>query len=165
MILDKPESFVWFAEFGDNSLNFELHFFIEIRNMMERRRVESDIRYKINELLNEARITIAFPQRDVHLDMPAQLERGRDFRSDVRRGAVQSVHGQLGAVCGDHRDPDRGLPAIFADGDGCHRDQPAHARVVETAGEHRLHGPLELRRDLAGMMGHPPSERFTSRVR
>ena len=67
LILDKPESFVWFTDFGDNSLNFELHFFIQIRNMMERRRVESDIRFKINELLNEAGIVIAFPQRDVHL--------------------------------------------------------------------------------------------------
>jgi len=67
LILDQPESFVRFADFGESSLNFELHFFIRIRNMMERRRVESDIRYKINELLNEAGITIAFPQRDVHL--------------------------------------------------------------------------------------------------
>lgn len=68
MILDNPEPFVWFTDFGDNSLNFELHFFIQMRSMMERRRVESDIRYKANELLNEAGITIAFPQRDVHLD-------------------------------------------------------------------------------------------------
>jgi small-conductance mechanosensitive channel len=68
LILDNPEPFVWFTDFGDNSLNFELHFFIQIRNMMERRRVESDIRYKINELLSDAGITVAFPQRDVHLD-------------------------------------------------------------------------------------------------
>jgi len=74
MILDHPESFVWFVEFGDNSLNFELHFFIKIRNMGERRRVESDIRYKINELLNKAGIVIAFPQRDVHLDTARPLQ-------------------------------------------------------------------------------------------
>ena len=73
LILDKPESFVWFTDFGDNSLNFELHFFIQIRNMGERRRVESDIRFKINELLNEAGIVIAFPQRDVHLDSAQPL--------------------------------------------------------------------------------------------
>ena len=74
LILDNPEPFVWFTDFGDNSLNFELHFYIQIRNMMERRRVESDIRYKINELLNEAGITIAFPQRDVHLDTAQPLK-------------------------------------------------------------------------------------------
>ena len=42
--------------------------------MMERRRVESDIRYKVNELLNEAGITIAFPQRDVHIDTAQPLK-------------------------------------------------------------------------------------------
>lgn len=56
-----------FTEFADNSLNFEIHFWIVMRRIMDRRMIESDIRYRVDSLFNEAKIVIAFPQRDVHL--------------------------------------------------------------------------------------------------
>lgn len=74
LVLKKPEPFVWFAGFGDNSLNFELYFFITIRTLSERRRIESDLRFMIDQYFRDAGISIAFPQRDVHLDVRRPLE-------------------------------------------------------------------------------------------
>ena len=67
-VLAVPEPVVLFTEFGDNALNFRAYFWLKIPEMMERRRVESDVRYRIDNLFREAGIQIAFPQRDVHLD-------------------------------------------------------------------------------------------------
>ncbi len=74
LVLKKPESFVWFADFADNSLTFELHFWIGIRTLADRRRIESDLRFIIDQYFREAGIIIAFPQREVHLDTTAPLE-------------------------------------------------------------------------------------------
>ncbi len=40
---------------------------------MDRRIIESDIRFRIDELYREAGIVISFPQRDVHLDTQKPL--------------------------------------------------------------------------------------------
>jgi small-conductance mechanosensitive channel len=66
-VFDRPAAFVIFNNFGDNALEFELHFWVSVRTLMERRQIESDIRFNIEHLFREAGITIAFPQRDVHL--------------------------------------------------------------------------------------------------
>lgn len=42
--------------------------------IMERRIIESDVRFRIDGLFREAGIVIAFPQRDVHLDTTRPLE-------------------------------------------------------------------------------------------
>jgi small-conductance mechanosensitive channel len=73
-ILKRPEPFVLFSEFGDNSLVFDLYFWITISRIMDQRIIESDIRFRIDKLFREAGIVIAFPQRDVHLDMTRPLE-------------------------------------------------------------------------------------------
>lgn len=73
-VLRDPEPFVWFVEFGDNALNFELYFWVEVRNMAERKRIESDIRLQVDQLFREAEIVIAFPQRDVHIDTKTPVE-------------------------------------------------------------------------------------------
>jgi potassium efflux system protein len=67
-ILSKPEPIILFADFGDSALIFEAHFWVRMRRIMDRRVIESDIRYRIDALFREAGIVIAFPQRDVHLD-------------------------------------------------------------------------------------------------
>jgi len=64
---------VLFTEFGDNALNFRAYFWVKIPEMMDRRRVESDVRYRIDSFFREAGIEIAFPQRDVHLDAAVAL--------------------------------------------------------------------------------------------
>jgi len=73
-VLKKPEPFVLFGDFGDNALIFEVHFWISVRQIIERQRIESSIRYRIDELFREVNIVIAFPQRDVHLDTHKPLE-------------------------------------------------------------------------------------------
>jgi len=74
MVLKEPEPFVLFTDFGDNALIFEVHFWISIRRIIERRLIESHVRFHIDDLFREAKIVIAFPQRDVHLDTQRPLE-------------------------------------------------------------------------------------------
>ncbi len=74
LVLKKPESFVWFADFGDSALTFELHFWIGVRTLGDRRRIESDLRFIIDQYFREAGIVVAFPQREVHLDTTMPLE-------------------------------------------------------------------------------------------
>jgi len=69
-----PKPFVLFNDFGDNSLIFDLYFWISMNRIMDRRIIESDIRFHTDELFREAGIVIAFPQRDVHLDTQKPLE-------------------------------------------------------------------------------------------
>ncbi len=73
-ILKRPEPVVLFRDFGDNALIFETRFWIEMRSVLDRLRIESDIRFRIDELYREAGIVIAFPQRDVHLDSVSPVE-------------------------------------------------------------------------------------------
>nr|MDJ0885462.1 mechanosensitive ion channel [Desulfobacterales bacterium] len=65
---------VRFVEYGDNSINFELLFWIDVRKTA-RRRVRSELYFAIFETLKAAGIEIPFPQRDLHirsgLELPA----------------------------------------------------------------------------------------------
>ena len=69
-----PKPFVLFNDFGDSALIFDLYFWISMNRIMDRRIIESDIRFRIDELFREAGIVIAFPQRDIHLDTQKPLE-------------------------------------------------------------------------------------------
>ena len=57
---------VRFVEYADNSINFELLVWIDVRNT-PRRRVRSNLYFVIFEELAKAGIEIPFPQRDVHI--------------------------------------------------------------------------------------------------
>jgi small-conductance mechanosensitive channel len=59
---------VLFEDFGDSALIFQALFWVVMYRPMDRRKVLSDLRYRIDELFREHGITIAFPQRDIHLD-------------------------------------------------------------------------------------------------
>lgn len=74
LALHHPEPIFLFSDFADNSLNFEAHFWVRMRTHMEGRRVESSVRQRIDAAFRQADITIAFPQRDVHLDVKQPLE-------------------------------------------------------------------------------------------
>lgn len=65
---------VFFEEFGDNSLLFELIFWTSISRPMDLKAIQSDIRFEIDRLFREHNISISFPQRDVHLDTSSPLE-------------------------------------------------------------------------------------------
>jgi len=66
--MDDPHPKVFFEDFGDSALVFDAYFWIDAIGERDLRQVKSDIRFKINELFNEAGIVISFPQRDVHMD-------------------------------------------------------------------------------------------------
>lgn len=73
-VLSDPEPIVLFREFGDNALAFEVHFWIRMRTVMQGQKIESEIRHTLDTLLSEANITIAFPQRDIHIDTTKPIE-------------------------------------------------------------------------------------------
>lgn len=77
---------VLFNDFGDNALMFEALFWIRARSILDRRQVESAIRFRIDDLFRAAGITIAFPQRDVHLDLQSPLEVRMVTAGDEARG-------------------------------------------------------------------------------
>ncbi len=60
-----PESLVFFNDFGDSALVFQLLFWIE--DTWQTERVKSELRFAINQKFKEEGIQIPFPQRDVHI--------------------------------------------------------------------------------------------------
>jgi small-conductance mechanosensitive channel len=62
-VLKRPKPKVVFYDFGSSSLDFVLNFYS--RNIYNSDWVKSDLRFRIDELFREHKITIPFPQRDV----------------------------------------------------------------------------------------------------
>lgn len=90
LVLDDPAPTVLFTNFGSDALEFRLFLWVHARNVLDRVRIESELRYRIDELFRESEIVIAFPQRDVHLDTtrPLRLEwskPGSDEKEDPDR--------------------------------------------------------------------------------
>jgi small-conductance mechanosensitive channel len=73
-VLKDPEPRILFQDFGDSALIFEAYFWTQLKPGGDLRRLRSEIRFRIDELFRENDITIAFPQRDVHLDGTLKLE-------------------------------------------------------------------------------------------
>jgi len=71
-VLSEPIPRVVFYNFGDNTLDLQLRCFIG--NVDFRLRTISEINEAINEKFNTADINIAFPQRDVHLDINQPID-------------------------------------------------------------------------------------------
>jgi small-conductance mechanosensitive channel len=64
-ILSYPEPYVYFRDFGNSSLDFELRVFVrDVSNWIT---VSSDLRFAIFRAFKEEGIEIPFPQRDLHL--------------------------------------------------------------------------------------------------
>ncbi|MEA5469042.1 mechanosensitive ion channel domain-containing protein [Spirulina sp. 06S082] len=67
-VLLRPEPQVWFLEFGDSSLNFELR--VWTADPKQQARIKSDLNYRIEANLNHYNIEMPFPQRDLNLRSP-----------------------------------------------------------------------------------------------
>lgn len=67
-VLPDPVPLVIFDDFGDNSLIFEVYFWVNATTGIDLRVIRSNIRFNIDALFEENNIVISFPQRDVHLD-------------------------------------------------------------------------------------------------
>lgn len=64
-ILKNPKPFVLFEDFGDSALLFSLNYYTN--DSFTDLRIKSNMRYTIDAKFREQRITIPFPQRDVHI--------------------------------------------------------------------------------------------------
>ncbi len=63
-ILKSPKPFVLFEDFGDSALQFGVYYYTT--NSYGDPRIKSDIRYRIDSLFRKNKISIPFPQRDIH---------------------------------------------------------------------------------------------------
>lgn len=73
-VLKDPVIDVYLQEFADNALSLRLDFWVDLNVQSNRLRVMSDVRMHIEELFAENGIVIAFPQRDVHLDLASPVK-------------------------------------------------------------------------------------------
>lgn len=64
-ILNDPEPFVFFKNFGDSSLDF--HLTVWVNELWFFERIMSDLRFGVMKKFKENEIEIPFPQRDLHL--------------------------------------------------------------------------------------------------
>ena len=69
---------MFFDDFADSALVFEVLFWILASAERGLRTVRSDLRYRIDELFAEHDVVISFPQRDVHLDGSLKIVKGSD---------------------------------------------------------------------------------------
>ncbi len=67
MVSESSENTIMFVNFGDSSLDFEIHCRIHPKNVLEAKSFESDVRFTIDEEFRKNGIEIPFPQRDVHV--------------------------------------------------------------------------------------------------
>lgn len=76
LVLKDPAPIAVFSNFGDNSLDFTLLFWIELNDKTNSLVVDSDLRIMIEKRLTELGIHVPFPQRDMHLSTarPLQVE-------------------------------------------------------------------------------------------
>lgn len=72
VLQDVPPDVV-FADFGDDALVFELRFRINLRDS-RKTDIESELRYSIDELFTARGLVMAYPQRDVHLNVLRPVE-------------------------------------------------------------------------------------------
>lgn len=63
-VVESPEPFVLFEDFGDSALIFSLHFYVT--DSFVDPKIKSELRFKIDEEFRRNNISIPFPQRDVH---------------------------------------------------------------------------------------------------
>lgn len=78
-----PAPVAIFSDFGDSALLFEVRFWIRYDGRTDRSAIQSDLRYRIDELFAEHGIVIAFPQMDVHLDVAPAGDGGSAIARDA----------------------------------------------------------------------------------
>jgi small-conductance mechanosensitive channel len=64
-ITTRPRPMVFFKDFGDSALQFDIHYWI--LDTWQTEIIKSDLRFAIDKLFRQNHIQIPFPQRDVHL--------------------------------------------------------------------------------------------------
>ena len=84
-VLAEPAPQVLLLQFGDNALNLSVRVYLgDFEDFMQ---ATSDLHRAVNKACQEAGVTIAFPQRDVHLDVDGPLRVSLEGAGDT--GPVQ----------------------------------------------------------------------------
>lgn len=68
-----PLPLVLFENFGDSNLGFQLVFYCDLNKISALPKVKSAIRFEVNRKFKEAKIEMAFPQRDMNLKVDRPL--------------------------------------------------------------------------------------------
>ena len=71
-ILNEPEPNVLFDNFGDSSLDFIVNFYVN--DAFSVQRIKSDLRFEIDKQFREHKISIPFPQRDLHIFQDKEVQ-------------------------------------------------------------------------------------------
>jgi len=74
LIQKDPAPEILFENFGADSLEFAIYYWLEIGPTVSNRLVSSDLRFIIEKVLRENNVSISYPQRDVHLDVAGPLK-------------------------------------------------------------------------------------------
>ncbi|NND71588.1 MAG: mechanosensitive ion channel [Rhodothermales bacterium] len=70
----EPPPTVIFEDFGDNALVFDSYFWCDVSGERSLRVIRSAVRMRMSRMLEENNIVVAFPQRDVHMDVRGPIE-------------------------------------------------------------------------------------------
>ncbi|WP_208588289.1 mechanosensitive ion channel family protein [Gracilibacillus suaedae] len=82
-----PETiFVRFSEYNDSSLDIMLYFFTHTIVWEEYLKIKEDVNFKIMEILEEQKVSVAFPSRSLYLDQESH-EFMKNFRKNTDRDA------------------------------------------------------------------------------
>lgn len=73
-VLQAPMPLVLFEDFSESTLNFQIHFWVDLKQISSSGEVRSKIRFKIDEKFRQLKIEMAFPQRDLNLKINRPLE-------------------------------------------------------------------------------------------
>lgn len=74
LVLDEPKPQVLLEDFASDALLLGLYVWVELKPDVSWKVIASDLRCMINHILTEHNIEIAFPQRDIHLDIRHPLD-------------------------------------------------------------------------------------------
>lgn len=69
---------VFFDDFGDSGLIFELNYWIAIDRPIDIKIVASELRFEIKKLFQQEGIVIPYPQQDLHVKEPVRVEIGKN---------------------------------------------------------------------------------------
>lgn len=73
-VLEDPPCTVYFENFGDSSLEFDIYFWCETPNSRGLKLVATEMRMAISQTFADNNIAIAFPQQDIHIkSLPERL--------------------------------------------------------------------------------------------
>ena len=89
-VLGEPEPRVILSEFGDSSVNFEVLFYFDCRDITQQMLI-GEINYDIWDALAEAGIGIPFPQRDLHVKSVEQWGRLKEIAEKAQQVGAEEV--------------------------------------------------------------------------